>query len=561
MGKKPWKIIPRPLLESVLNNHAQHHKVPQPLILHGPRGVGKSTLILNRLLEDWNKGPHFTGYVDFSNCKENFKPWASHSTTLSTKPTLNSLRFQLEQCLEQMIDDGVRLGVISSHQVFTTLNKSHGLNTALRRILQSNTSGNTFNRKISTSVLWDRAVFAMSSKTKVDEIDEVIKGKNDKGKIVKLKDKAYLREAMLSLKLAKEVIDVQQSWRANAIAELNRNGGFSRTLANSSTDWPCLLLELLSAAAEVDHFQPKLVIDNIEVLKDGVLIDDSTVSASMYHDSFLWRLISLCVNERCLPVILITSDSYYSYRAYMDFGFPDLFISRETFGWTLQEAKMHTVTEYFTESEWKLISEVLGPNPRQLSELYSLKQSSNYQKIMDNSSNAFEDILEVYLAYIQVTVVNPAMESVLSILQKFAVDAQNGRISKDRLRFGAPWRHPPRIDDPAICLEWAKLQVLDFLQSLVKSEFGYNYLADCSLEIMDDPCANAMVEVGLLYAQRDPSFVRPVSGAIQRCLARWLVQEQMQMSFQQSLRMLRLALAENIPVILSRFAPHGHSLH
>ncbi|KAI3968984.1 hypothetical protein MKX01_001461 [Papaver californicum] len=536
MGKKPWKIIPRPLLESVLNNHAQHHKVPQPLILHGPRGVGKSTLVLNRLLEDWNKGPHFTGYVDFSKSKENFKPWASHSTTLSTKPTLNSLRFQLEQCLEQMIDHGVRLGVIGSHQVFTTLNKSHGLNTALRRILQSNTSSNAIDRKISTSVLWDRAVFAMSSETKFHEIDEFIKGKNDEGKIVKFKNKAYFGEAMLSLKLAKEVIDVQQSWRANAIAELNRNGGFSRTLASSSTDWPCLLLELLSAAAEVDYFQPKLVIDNIEVLKKGVLIDDSTVCASMYHDSFLWRLISLCVNERCLPVILITSDSYYSYRAYMDFGFPDLFISRETFGWTLQEAKMHTVTEYFTESEWKLISEVLGPNPRQLSELYALKQSNNYRKIMENSSNTFEDILDAYLAYIQVTVVNPAMESVLSILQKFAVDAQNGRISKDRLRFGAPWRHPPRTDDRAICLEWAKLQVLDFLQSLVKSEFGYNYLADCSLEIMDDPCANAMVEVGLLYAQRDPSFVRPVSGAIQRCLARWLVQEQMQMSFQQSLR-------------------------
>ncbi|KAI3992590.1 hypothetical protein MKX01_020882 [Papaver californicum] len=536
MGKKPWKILPTPLLESVLNNQAQHHKVPQPLILHGPRGVGKSTLILNRLLKDWNKGPHFTGYVDFSNSKGNLKPWASHSTTLSAKPTLNSLRFQLEQCLEQMIDSGVRLGVIGSHQVFTTLNKSHGLNTALRRILQSNTSSNAIDRKISTSVLWDRAVFAMSSKTKVDEIHEIIKGKNDKGKVVKLEDKAYFKEAMLSLKLAKEVIDVQQSWRANAIAELNRNGGFSRSLANSSTDWPCLLLELLSAAAEVDYFQPKLVIDNIEVLKNGVLIDDSTVSASMYHDSFLWRLISLCVNERCLPVILITSDSCYSYRAYMDFGFPDLFISRETFGWTLQEAKMHTVTEYFTESEWKLINEVLGPNPRQLSELYALKQSNNYQKIMENSGNTFEDILDAYLAYIQVTVVNPAMESVLSSLQKFAVDARNGRISKDRLRFGAPWRHPPRTDDRAICVEWAKLQVLDFLQSLVKSEFGYNYLADCSLEIMDDPCANAMVEVGLLYTQRDPSFVRPVSGAIQRCLARWLVQEKMQMSFQQSLR-------------------------
>lgn len=48
MVNKAWKIIPRPLLETILNNHAQHHRVPQPLILHGPRGVGKTTLILDR---------------------------------------------------------------------------------------------------------------------------------------------------------------------------------------------------------------------------------------------------------------------------------------------------------------------------------------------------------------------------------------------------------------------------------------------------------------------------------------------------------------------------------
>ena len=30
--------------------------------------------------------------------------------------------------------------------------------------------------------------------------------------------------------------------------------------------------------------------------------------------------------HHCLPFLL---DSYYSYRAYMDFGFPDIFISRE----------------------------------------------------------------------------------------------------------------------------------------------------------------------------------------------------------------------------------------
>lgn len=50
MLNKAWRIIPRPLLETVLNNHVQHHRVPQPLILHGPRGVGKTTLIVDRKL-------------------------------------------------------------------------------------------------------------------------------------------------------------------------------------------------------------------------------------------------------------------------------------------------------------------------------------------------------------------------------------------------------------------------------------------------------------------------------------------------------------------------------
>lgn len=48
MVNKAWKIIPRPVLETVLHNHAQRHRVPQPLIVHGPRGVGKTTLVLER---------------------------------------------------------------------------------------------------------------------------------------------------------------------------------------------------------------------------------------------------------------------------------------------------------------------------------------------------------------------------------------------------------------------------------------------------------------------------------------------------------------------------------
>lgn len=48
MVKKTWRIVPRPLMETVLHNHAQHHLVQQPLVLHGPRGAGKTTLILDR---------------------------------------------------------------------------------------------------------------------------------------------------------------------------------------------------------------------------------------------------------------------------------------------------------------------------------------------------------------------------------------------------------------------------------------------------------------------------------------------------------------------------------
>ena len=64
------------------------------------------------------------------------------------------------------------------------------------------------------------------------------------------------------------------------------------------------------------------------------------------------------------------------------------------------------------------------------------------------------------------------MDRVLELLQKFASDARNGKIPKDKLRFGAPWRHPPKENDPALQLEWAKIQLMDFVQSLVKEGFA-----------------------------------------------------------------------------------------
>lgn len=547
MVNKSWKIIPRPLLETILNNHAQHHRVPQPLILHGPRGVGKTTLFLERLLKDWNKGPHITGYVDFAQSikdhhpqHNNSYPWASWSSC--DPPTLSNCKTQLETCLESMTQKGIQLGAITSSQIFSTLNKWHRLDTVLRRILLQNNSNIALKSrnaisKVSSSVLWDRAVFALSARSNAKEIDEIL-GLEDKGKSLSVEEASYFREAFVALRLAKEVITMQQGWRACAIAHLNRTGGFSRSLANSCTDWPCLLLELLSKAAEIDYFQPKLVINNIEVLKKAILVDDSMVSGPMYHDSLIWRIVALGANERCLPIMLATSDSYYSYQAYWDFGFPDIFISRENFGWAPQEAKMHMVNDYFSQSEWTVIIEVLGPNPRHLFELYALKQSSYYQKVLEDKASTFEDIVDAYLAYLQVTVVNPAMDKALEFLQKFAKDAKSGKIPKDRLRFGSPWKHPSKLDDPTQCQQWAKLQLLDFVQSLINTEFGVNYLGDCSFEIFDDPCTVALLEVGLLYAQRDPSFIRPISIGIQRCLVRWLVQERMKMSLQNLLQFL-----------------------
>lgn len=66
------------------------------------------------------------------------------------------------------------------------------------------------------------------------------------------------------------------------------------------------------------------------------------------------------------------------------------------------------------------------------------------------------------------------MDKALGLLQKFAIDAWSGKISKDKLRFGAPWRHPPKTDDHNLCLEWARVQLMDFVQSFVNTEFGVN---------------------------------------------------------------------------------------
>ncbi|TVU11192.1 hypothetical protein EJB05_44761 [Eragrostis curvula] len=521
---RPWRLIPRPILETVLHNHALRPRVPQPLLLHGPRGVGKSTLLLHRLLPRWSEQPHATAFVDFLHPVPN-SPAASAPWSLlpaDPAPSLPDLRLQLESALEGLARAAVLRGAVGSKDILVALSRSHGLGTALSRI-----AGGPAARSFSASVparssttslpaLWARAVLASARQD--DATFSIGEGEATN---CSMEERAYMQEAMASLRVAKEVLRMQEGWRKESVREMNRTGRFSRSLANSATDWPCLLLDVLSGAAEEDFFQPKLVLSNVDVLRKASCDDETMVPAAVYHDSFIWRVIALGANERCLPVFISTSDGYYSSQAFVDFGFPNIFISRETFGWTSQEAKLHMVSEFFTEQEWKVVDEILGPNPRQLSEIYKLKQKANSPGALHDRN--IEEIIDTYLAHLQVSVVNPAMETALGMLQKFASDVRQGKVPENKLSFGAPWRHPPREENPDLSYKWAKIQLMDFVQSFVNTEFGVNYLSDDSLEILDDPAAVAMMEVGLLYQQRDPSFMRPVTRGIQRCLARWFV--------------------------------------
>lgn len=66
------------------------------------------------------------------------------------------------------------------------------------------------------------------------------------------------------------------------------------------------------------------------------------------------------------------------------------------------------------------------------------------------------------------------MELVLDILKKFASDAHQGKIPENRMFFGAPWRQPPHAENRQS--SWAKIQLIDFIQSFANTEFGVIFL-------------------------------------------------------------------------------------
>lgn len=192
--------------------------------------------------EHWNKAPHYTAYVDFAS---HITPWASFTTPTS----LTVLRSRLENALESLVLQGILLGNVSGSDILSTLNKRHAVHAALRRVIAQ--GGKEVRGKLPLSALWSRALVSFSQRAGDREIDTFVRSVAG-GEI---EDASYMRECAISYKLAKEIIGVHHEWRRDAIRDINETARFSRSLANSCTDWPCFLIELLSGAAETDHFQ------------------------------------------------------------------------------------------------------------------------------------------------------------------------------------------------------------------------------------------------------------------------------------------------------------------
>lgn len=68
-------------------------------------------------------------------------------------------------------------------------------------------------------------------------------------------------KALLSLALAKHLLQIQESWKVRAGAERKRQGLTPKGLADAAVSWPALLLELVSWSTQEGVFQvEKLVL-------------------------------------------------------------------------------------------------------------------------------------------------------------------------------------------------------------------------------------------------------------------------------------------------------------
>jgi hypothetical protein len=74
--------------------------------------------------------------------------------------------------------------------------------------------------------------------------------------------------------------------------------------------------------------QPKLVINAMDVMRNAA-VDQGGVDGAAYHDSLLMKVVTMGVTQGCLPIILVSSDSYYSWQIGEDFGDNNVFVSCE----------------------------------------------------------------------------------------------------------------------------------------------------------------------------------------------------------------------------------------
>ncbi|KAH8941852.1 hypothetical protein BDL97_14G066900 [Sphagnum fallax] len=576
---KKWRIVRRTILDMELHKYARTSVVPQALILHGPRGVGKRTTV-EGLLQEWRKLPHAVAYVDLELCGNaahkgsNLHPWmlGTGSQTLNDNcdgtrdSCLGRIREHLEQALESLAVEAVELGCLRSQNVLEWLQDHHSIDHSLSQFLQLQEAGGKLSdvsRVGSTKQMWHEALKQMSDASSAGDTSTSIvttSNKRDrrslleyaakldasgsaeviqpltrkKGQVAKLDVK---RKAVLSLSLAKQLLQMQEGWRTAAGSARRSRGAIPKGAADAAVSWPMLLINLLSWATQENRFQPKLVINAMDVMRNAA-VDQGGVDGAAYHDSLLMKVVTMGVTQGCLPIILVSSDSYYSWQIGEDFGDNNVFVSCEFFGWTAKEAAVHLVPDFFTADDWKVVADVLGPNPQHLVELHTIQQSQSFiEQVKSNDSVNIEDCIDIYLAYIQVTVVDPAMDAAVALLENFADKAIRGNIDSQLLQHGAPWRHPPKVYNNSREKQqhWAQLQLMDCIEALAYTEFGVNYLGG-GLELLDDPAALALLQVGLLYQQRASPYIRPTSRCILRCLVRWLVRKKFGLSVADRLR-------------------------
>jgi hypothetical protein len=206
-------------------------------------------------LPEWNKGPHITAYVDFSPDPSSLLPWGAAISQTGMgipPPSLSSLSERLDQSLESLTDQAILLGKVGSRDIFTVLNKWHGLHKTLHQIARPSTSSSARNSASQLSLLWSRAVLSRMHKMTLKEIDSFLTKASKK---YTMEEVAYIKEAVAALALAKEILEMQKGQRSESVRHLNHTGNFSRSLANMATSWPCLLIEILSEASEVGFFQ------------------------------------------------------------------------------------------------------------------------------------------------------------------------------------------------------------------------------------------------------------------------------------------------------------------